>query len=597
MDVENTVLQEGPPDDPKGPAADPESPRRPEVAAVPPSERFKVELNGLPKYFNVGDAKKLVGKKLGLRPTKFKPVGRHATWMFLYFSSDDACQEAIAKLQGYEYKGRPLRAFMAKAKKDPFAQAVERGGDDRGGKASADQARKEAEAARPAAERIKDAVCALSDLSYDQQLASKMQAVKKIANKLRREVVKMLPVLREAHVEVGQVEPFVPSPVTSDYRNKCEFTVGRHPDTGVATVGFRLASYKKGSVGVVGVDDLPVVSSEVTVAFPEPSGLARRSDHCRLLLQMKRVVHHFETFVRESGFDPYCPVTQQGHWHQLTVRSNRKKELMVWAFMNPQGLSDDDREAVTAAFQARFSETGGPPEVHVTSLYIQFQGQRVKGEPESPVRLLRGRESLTETLMDGRLTFEISPRSFFQVNVDAAEKLYRTCVRLADLTPDRSVLLDVCCGTGTIGLCMAEQCWKVVGVDIVEEAVENARKNAATNGVLNTEYHAGKAEHLLPDLLKRVEDAKEVVAVVDPPRAGLHIKAVTALRTATNIQRLVYVSCDANAAFQSLVALARPPSNTYRGDPFVPKRIVPVDLFPHTRHFELVILFERFQIQ
>lgn len=143
---------------------------------------------------------------------------------------------------------------------------------------------------------------------------------------------------------------------------------------------------------------------------------------------------------------------------------------------------------------------------------------------------------------------------------------------------------------------MADQCKKVIGVDIVEEAIANAKKNAERNGVLNTEYHAGKAEAILTDLLKGQESEDDLVAIVDPPRAGLHIKAVTALRTSTNIKRLVYVSCDANAAFKSMVALGRPQSNAYRGDPFVPKVITPVDLFPHTRHFELVILFERLSI-
>jgi len=148
---------------------------------------------------------------------------------------------------------------------------------------------------------------------------------------------------------------------------------------------------------------------------------------------------------------------------------------------------------------------------------------------------------------------------------------------------------------------LADECDRVVGVDIVEEAVVNARKNAKQNDVTNAEYHAGRAEHLLPELLKRGTceeggSAPPPVAIVDPPRAGLHHKAVQALRSSPNLRRLVYVACDAKAAYQSLVSLGKPPSNAFPGDPFVPRRIIPVDLFPHTRHYELAILFERIQL-
>ena len=86
------------------------------------------------------------------------------------------------------------------------------------------------------------------------------------------------------------------------------------------------------------------------------------------------------------------------------------------------------------------------------------------------------------------------------------------------------------------------------------------------------------------------------MAVVDPPRAGLHAKAITALRS-SNIETLVYVSCDARAAMNNFIDLGRMTSNTYKGEPFVPKKVIPVDLFPHTNHFELIILFERFPLK
>lgn len=96
------------------------------------------------------------------------------------------------------------------------------------------------------------------------------------------------------------------------------------------------------------------------------------------------------------------------------------------------------------------------------------------------------------------------------------------------------------------------------------------------------------------DILKR-HNSEKIVAIVDPPRAGLHPKAVHALR-ASSVQTLVYISCDAKAAMANFLSLGRPASNTMPGAPFVPKKVIPVDLFPHTNHFELVILFERLNV-
>jgi tRNA (uracil-5-)-methyltransferase len=108
-------------------------------------------------------------------------------------------------------------------------------------------------------------------------------------------------------------------------------------------------------------------------------------------------------------------------------------------------------------------------------------------------------------------------------------------------------------------------------------------------------FSLGRAEFLLPELLKKSSGLKSV-AVVDPPRAGLHAKAISALRS-SDIETLVYVSCDAKAAMSNFIDLGRMTSNAYKGEPFVPKKIIPVDLFPHTKHFELIILFERYSLK
>jgi len=540
------------------------------------SEIFKIEMNNLPKFFSVGQAKKLF-KKLGLEVHKFKPVGHNARYMFVNFANEDDRSKAIEKLNGFKIKGNKLKAFAANAAKDPMLKIR-----------SSDNGRDQdqAEDTRPAKERLAEAVCSLGNLPYQEQLSHKLKEVKDLAAKLRNDYCRQLPLLKPE--EVAIVDDFIPSPVVNGYRNKCEFTIGYHPETNEVTVGFRLASYKKGSVGVVEADHLPIVSD-----------------------LMKSVVKYFQAFVRESGYAPFNHFEHSGHWKQLTLRTNRAGDVMAWAVLHPQEMSTQQQRELADKVKNYFSadKSAGHLDKPLTSLYIQFMGQKQKGSDDPPVELLSGSPAIAETLMNGRLKFEISPQSFFQVNVAGAEKLYSLCADLMK-TPDNSgrkpLLFDVCCGTGTIGLCLADQSDRVVGVDIVEEAVVNARKNAKQNGVTNAEYHAGRAEHLLPELLKRgiceeesgagAGSAPPPVAIVDPPRAGLHHKAVQALRASPNLRRLVYVACDAKAAYQSLVSLGKPPSNAFPGDPFVPRRIIPVDLFPHTRHYELAILFDRIQL-
>lgn len=181
------------------------------------------------------------------------------------------------------------------------------------------------------------------------------------------------------------------------------------------------------------------------------------------------------------------------------------------------------------------------------------------------------------------------------MNTPAAELLYATAGDLANLDGG-TTLIDVCCGTGTIGLCLASRCKKVVGVELLESAVVDARQNAKRNSVTNAEFFAGRAEFLLPDILRKLGPEERAVAIVDPPRAGLHHKAIKALR-ASGVGTVVFVSCDAGAAMGNFVSLVRPTSNGYPGDPFIPRRVVPVDLFPNTNHFELVIVFERAAIK
>lgn len=202
--------------------------------------------------------------------------------------------------------------------------------------------------------------------------------------------------------------------------------------------------------------------------------------------------------------------------------------------------------------------------------------------------------------------FRISADAFFQVNQAAAEVLYSTVRDLCvpnhedhgDGGKGGSTLLDVCCGTGAMGITMSPRVDRIIGIELIEQAVEDAKHNAALSNVQNCEFIPGKAEVVLPDLLFQLSSAGNnlVAAVVNPARAGLHHKVVRALRNQPAIRRLIYVSCkpdgEAMRNFRELCC-APDPQKKLTGEAFSPTLAVPVDMFPHTAHFELVLLFER----
>lgn len=201
--------------------------------------------------------------------------------------------------------------------------------------------------------------------------------------------------------------------------------------------------------------------------------------------------------------------------------------------------------------------------------------------------------------------FRISADAFFQVNQAAAQVLYGTvrdlCVPNIDQVGGRNkvggTLLDVCCGTGAIGIITSPRVDKVIGIELIEQAVEDAKHNASHNNVLNCEFIPGKAEVVLPGVMSQLSSTGgSLTAVVNPPRAGLHHRVVRALRNQPAIRRLVYVSCkpdgEAMRNFKELCC-APDPQKKLTGDAFSPTLAVPVDMFPHTPHCEVVLLFER----
>jgi len=374
------------------------------------------------------------------------------------------------------------------------------------------------------------------------------------------------------HGLICPIDEVVKSPVLTHYRNKCEFTIG-HDFDGKRTIGFLLGLYREGVTVVLGVEEC--------VHIPEKA---------------KAVVKHFQEYIRQSDLDAFSRKGHKGFWRLLTTRFYKTGEDMIIIQVHPQDLTreriEEEKKKLVTFFTDLMTKI---PDLHITSLLFQESDEVSNGATEkSEMEVLMGSKYAHENLLG--INFRVSPNAFFQVNTDATELLYATirdwCIDSVD-KDKKIVLLDLCCGTGTIGICMAQYFKRIVGIELCEQAVIDARYNAEANGIKNVEYICAKIEDAMKGVFNKIGRDEEVVAVLDPPRTGVHGSVIQAIRECAGLKHLIYVSCDANAAMQNFIDLCRPKSNKYKNNFFKPVRARPFDLFPQTRHCELVIDFKR----
>uniref|UniRef100_A0A8C1L2A5 tRNA (uracil(54)-C(5))-methyltransferase n=1 Tax=Cyprinus carpio TaxID=7962 RepID=A0A8C1L2A5_CYPCA len=521
------------------------------------SEIFKVEIQNLPKYIGFNDLKKFLNKH-GVNPHKIKLFSKQM-FAFVTFKNQEERDKAMKAVHGMQWKSKVLSVRLAKPKADPILK----------------KRKQEEEAEGPLNIQIANAVTPLWNVPYEEQLKRKEKEVEGVLQKLTREIGNnnkaMLPWLflqKEKYNKLCcPLEAIRPSPVQTEYRNKCEFVIGVGADGEDKTVGFRLGKYKGGSCAVVSPAETSHVSSEA-----------------------KRVVQGFQQFIRTTPYAVYSPETYEGHWRQLTVRTSRIKQTMAIVFFNPQKLQEEEIEELKRNLRQYFTEGEGQ-ESAITSLYFVRMGQRTSaGTEDLPCEHVTGEEWIHEELLG--LKFRISPHSFFQTNTPAAEVLYSAVGEWAQLDQD-STVLDVCCGTGTIGISLAKvRRQNGIIIALFLSPMIDSNFKCTFSGLTNVEFHCGKAEDVFPTVLNAVV-SPNVTAIVDPPRAGLHSKVILAIRRAEHLKRLIYVACNAKAAMNNFTDLCRAVSNRVRGAPFRPVRAMAVDLFPQTMHCETILLFER----
>lgn len=375
--------------------------------------------------------------------------------------------------------------------------------------------------------------CQIQEIAYEKQLEFKADKVK--GNLVRIGGVKNPPM----ESIIGMEDPW-------RYRNKAQFPIGRTKE------GKIVAGFYAGRTHAI-------------VPVPDNDCVLGREVNAKIL---GKVISHMETY----DIEPYDEATGTGLVRHVLIRCGYSTdEIMVCLVVNGTKIPEED------ALADSLMEIPG-----MTSIMLNTNMDQTNVILGDQVRTIRGESYITDQI--GDVKFCISPLSFYQVNPVQTEKLYRKALEYAGLTGKETVW-DVYCGIGTISLFLAQKAKKVYGVEIVPDAIEDAKKNAALNGIHNVKFFVGKAEDVLPKQYEKHQIYADVI-VVDPPRKGCE-QAVLDTIIKMEPKRVVYVSCDSATLARDVKAL------TENG--YVLKSVTPVDQFCHTAHVETVCLLSRNQ--
>ncbi|XP_046908357.1 tRNA (uracil-5-)-methyltransferase homolog A isoform X2 [Dermatophagoides farinae] len=553
------------------------------------SEIFKIEINNLPAFLKFLRKKQIIYRKMKLMSLK----SSNKSHAYVTFRNEKERSQALNMLNNIEFRGRQLTCRESAPLPDPLIQRqIEHrmqklksiDNDDKtnnnndGNKNNVDLNYSNSTTAEERDKIVNDQVCSLWNVPYDEQINRKIKLLKSMWQrcatdfKYTRPGPELQPTMDwfRNHAPERLKTNFLRSPIINGYRNKYEFSIGADRQ-----VGFRLGLYREGSVRVVSPpENCPIINP-----------------------QARCILEHFQHYLRErTTLDGYDPVTHEGYWRQILVRLNRQNEALISIRLTRQPtMTDTELECECQKLREHFEQE---PKIGVRSVYVEIIEDRYSNQCDHS-RFLCGETHIYERLKlpqdEEHLEFRISSTSFFQVNVSAAELLYGKIVELASCGPE-TIVLDICCGTGTIGLSIAKRVKSVFGFELNEEAVEDARFNVKHNGIVNVEFHCGRAEKLVGPILDQISSKErdaDFVAILDPPRNGLPANIIKCLRNNQKIRRVIYVACEAMAARNNFIDLCRPISRAYHKAPFIPVETVAVDLFPHTERCELIVMFER----
>lgn len=363
--------------------------------------------------------------------------------------------------------------------------------------------------------------CAFRNMTYAEELRYKQQ---RVADAMKR----------IGHLEVN-IHEVVGADMLDGYRNKAQYPVAIH--NGAFVAGFY--AYKSHRL-------VPC-------------------ENCRLQPAVFRAcLQAFSAWANQAQITAYDEATGKGLLRHIYLRrAESTGELMACAVINQDTLPQSD------LLVALLKEIDG-----MKSICVNINKRNDNVILGKKTEVLWGSEAIEDILLGKR--FRISPLSFYQVNHQQCEKLYRIAAQYAGLTGKETVA-DIYCGTGTIGLTMAEKANRIFGIEIIPEAVENAKRNAALNQIENAEFFCGDALAGAQVLAKRGVQAD--VVILDPPRKGCEPALFDVIKSMAP-KKIVYVSCDSATLARDLAILQE------KG--YIAQEITPVDMFPRTPHVETV---------
>ena len=382
--------------------------------------------------------------------------------------------------------------------------------------------------------------CKWQILPYDLQLEAK-----------RQQVYDQL--VRIGHIEVPEIRPVLGSSKITEYRNKLEFT----------------ASERR---WILPDEDPENLSDEERVGLGFHVGKffdkVLDIEHCYLQREPSNAIRLFvKKYALEHGIPFFNLREKTGILRNMFVRTAENQQVMLIICF---GHEFPERKEFLDAIAKEFPE--------ISSLYYLINEKVNDSVTDQECILYKGDEAIYES-MEG-LSFKIGPKSFYQTNTEQAYELYKVARDFAGLTGGE-VVYDLYTGTGTIAQFVSAKASKVIGIEYVPEAIDDARENARRNGIDNCEFFAGDMKDILTDGFIEEHGQPDVI-ILDPPRAGIHPDVARVILNAAP-RRIVYVSCNPASQARDLAALCVKYKVT---------AVQPVDMFPHTQHVENVCLLE-----